>query len=237
MQIRPRYSLLTFMLVVAAIAAGYKYYRGPHRVVFPNFYEDAWKNYPAEWQLWHDLKLANNPISIHGHDVQQECEYIQEPQKKRILTVSETWQTPRYLCLGEIEGYPDRIPEIRPSDVPLTIEGAAQLRRGSRQHVVSVERLLCWVGGDATHYPWGLPFRHWSNSTDLYLSEAIPDEQLHPFYFLTESGRVYQLRTLKRSPAEPDEPEHCFDPVEWSAIADEAIKARLQEYQRLLAKP
>ncbi len=252
MSLRPRYSLLTLLLLMAGIALGVKLWRGPHRVVLPNWSSDEWRDGVEIRALWTELKLLHTPILMLGTDVNQECEYVQEPRGKRVLTVSETWRDPRYLIQYEATG--EQInpelnfvrgralqagqkmnPEIRVSETPLTWDDAAVLVQAGRRHrlrLVAVEEIRCWVGSDPTHYPFqgGRHHHETANRSQVTISYAIPDDQWHPYYFLTAKGELYQLRTWPRTAELPGVPVYTLEKVEWSALTDASVKNRLQEY-------
>jgi len=236
MSLRPRYSLLTLLLLTAGIAGGVKLWRGPHRVFIPNCQKEQYTSTsPQKMPLWKNLSVisqkedVSEPGMLSEQNAILEFEFLRNWSEYEVTIVSETWKIPRYLVRVKQHGL-GIIYIIVESSYSLNAASIKPLLPQPDSEIQSIEKLVSWVAGNSRHttieykpriVPVIGPVTHYT----LELSAETP----HPVYFLTETGNIYQLATIARLPRLDLEPEFDLNPVNIDEISNPQIRSRISE--------
>jgi hypothetical protein len=236
MSLRPRYSLLTLLLLTAAVAVGIKLWRGPHRVSVssvPTFTGTStglqrialWKN------VGHFTMTGNSQPLQDSQDQGDaiECEYVRNWSNNTVTTACETWKKPRYLVRVQ-EPQMGRMHLIVESASPLSPELINPLLTNNPAKIESIEQLSCWIAGNSEGtkiecQPRVVPLL----GPVIHFNIQVSDQPFHPVYYLTTTGKIFQLATIQRLPMPQLEPEFDLEPVTLEAISDPLVRARVSE--------
>ena len=131
MSIKPRYSLLTLLLLTAGIAVGVKLWRGPHHAVVSN------PMTADESALFSDLAFSDSLAGVFA-PVVYEYEYVNEWNNQRVLYVRGHSTNARPIPVHLSTNDPERgflLRDPQPTPLLLVAEGNAAKR----------ERVVCWI--------------------------------------------------------------------------------------------
>ena len=207
MSLRPRYSLLTLLIITALVACGVKLWRGPHELqlnVSDAFGEATMTRTPEEQQLVEQLPIQGD-ICAHEH-YEYHLRYVNELGRKVFTTGKGIFKIPTYLFHAKSGGILPR--QYFPEGI--------QLEYVSDQKFM--EQVACFIfeinqqrqGSSRGHY-W------------IRVPKNRPTEKIAvPLYFITTSKRVFQLEYQ-------DLAERTFRLVTPDQIAEPALAARVAE--------
>lgn len=132
MRLRPRYSLLTLLILTALVAGGVKYWRGPHRAVMSNP-STVEESLLREWPKTADgRRYAFEPVAY-------EYDYLNEWNKRRYLFIKGYSTDKRPIPVGEFTNVPGLVC-LYPRNILANAEELAVEAKLAKQ-----ERVVCWL--------------------------------------------------------------------------------------------
>jgi hypothetical protein len=192
MSLRPRYSLLTLLVLTALLAGGVKLWRGPHRVVLD-------PTSVADRERFFDLLML---VQLNNQNGQKPVDELSYTYRRRFGREQEvecfvyTFKRPVYLVTGHYgHDRQKRDQFLLRSDTPPTdaeiLTAAARNPVNNDFEIELVEPLSFWIGGNLLKEPSTLggevspSNKHGENVVTL-TTQAV--------YFGTSQGKVYRRK-------------------------------------------
>lgn len=208
MQFRPRYSLLTLLLLTAAIALGIKLWRGPHRTSMIDLRAELPKHFQNLTQLASIDPLLYKlliPGMISGTQ-ELEYEYLRTWSGENQLQAARFKYDPADqfdLLIGRnhADGNEFYVHQLArdSSSWHHEYDGRRALECSANcvaYGITRIERLVCWVANDEANYTTLSPSRATMSELGSY-TEAVFPFPTKPgdfsIYFLTAEGNLYQV--------------------------------------------
>jgi hypothetical protein len=209
LSIRPRYSLLTLLLLTAAVGYGVKLWRGPHRLDLTAMagFDPTRTPPPPEVQHWLEQMPIRPNIACSSSHTDYQLEYLNNGNQPQILSVRGRFHFPHYLTnVGEQLW-------IRP-------QTEADTEIPFKHSETFDEQIACFVFAKPAM----------SNAKQLSISGQVnfflPGGKNRPIeqelFFVLTDKRVYQLLHTKIRAREAKQ-------VALAQIADPNIRARIAE--------
>jgi hypothetical protein len=216
MKIRPRYSLLTLLVLTALIAGGVKYWRGPHRTVMNDPPTHAERKILKSIEVWEDC------FEAHGVTFRYELEWRREWETERTLSL-------KLIPLQELTLRNFDARNRAQGKLLLTPELLRELSDSQRRvfETLETERVLCLLhrgrprqrlepDSDNSQSPaagTATPASAASaNSASAASASSVPELAPNPLYLLTNRKRVYELNGVSGGLAgKPVKPEDIVD--------------------------
>lgn len=184
--IRPRYSLLTLLVVTALVAGGVKWWRGPHRLTIggsPTASEQA-------------ILKEGHPFEFPPAEVRFEYDFLRTLEGREFLSVTCVPTSAAYFLVGSSEPIPYDPPGIKGlySDSSYREE----LKKGAITTANPKERVVCWIraGRKPTYREvpvTPIPQPSKRPGQVRIRREIISGEELLKSYLVTDVGKLYEI--------------------------------------------
>jgi hypothetical protein len=191
MSLKPRYSLLTLLLVMAAVAASMKFVRGPHDQVVMYYSGLLGNSYPPPTPEEERL-LGLTPMRgdvCSNFVIEYHLRYVNEQGRKIFSSGKGIFQAPTYLYLGHGSYLADRNPpefawilprQYFPKDIKIEFVSEQKF----------MDQIACFV------FEVNAPREHVSTGYSLSIKIPAGNSQERtpvPLYFVTTNKRIFQL--------------------------------------------
>jgi hypothetical protein len=211
MRFRPRYSLLTLLIVTALVAAGVMYFRVPHRALVSN-------PPTAEERLHLEQNFIHRGVIDMYDDYELEYEYLNTWRGQRWLSLVSKLQQDYFVS--------DLAEDIAGKPMYWLLPSLMQPRyRENVERNISLERVAVIVMSGEKEPPRSPdPVTVNTNGTTVQLPKFVfstiggPREGV---YILTERQRIFEITKTY--------PFVVLEPLDLSKIADEHVRRRIEE--------